>query len=380
MNLFLFFTYGVGPSLWRSSGIYEREVLLYKTLEQSSVATTFVIYENMSSLPFSSHFKQINLWPERPYTDLPLVRHIFNLLHSFYSLPSLISSARTADLLKTNQIPGSLIPVLVSLLTGVPLYVRAGYESYLFSKLTRRGPLVRLFSYLQSFLAYHCATSISITSESSADFIVSTFKVRRSKITVHPNYVDQSLFCPPDHEAPPSILSVGRDTLQKRHSILISATYDLPLPVTIIGKDITKRHHESSHPSNLQLLEPLSSRTLAAHYSSNRYFVICSSFEGHPKVLIEAMSSGAIILASPATGVTDNLHHLSNAYIIDPTPEAIIKAITLLESNPLLRKTIRTNSTLLAKSLFSFDSYLAREHDILHNAISRTRQVSVPSI
>ena len=366
----LFFTYGVGPGTWIRSGLYQREMKLYDEIQTFSIDTTFVFYEPNPTSATLIPYKYINLWPTYCSFLPSYLRSITYLLYTLCSLPKLLCLASQVDLLKTNQIPGSLVAVLVSLLSRKPLYVRAGYESYQFALFSLRNPVIKSFSFIQSLIAYHFAHSISITSESAANFIVNTFGVSRSKITVHPNYVDTSFFIAPQVEPPPSILSVGRNKPQKRHSILLEAATSISLPITIIGNSVKSSADISVIPSNLTLMEPVSPAVLAKTYSSNRYFVILSEYEGHPKVLIEAMCSGLIVIACNAPGVSDNLLHLHNSILIDPNPLALIQAVHLLESDPGLRSRLRKRSLELSHTLFSFDSYIDRELALCRHTVT----------
>ena len=107
MHIILFFTYKVGIRDWLESGIFKREVQLYKELVNKGYEITFVTYDKDS---------YSELLGESGIIHLPLFRDINEPKSKFmYFVKSLLVVYRShkifdnADIFKTNQLLGSIL-------------------------------------------------------------------------------------------------------------------------------------------------------------------------------------------------------------------------------------------------------------------------------
>ena len=126
MHIILFFTYKVGIRDWLESGIFKREVQLYKELVNKGYKVTFVTYDKDS---------YDELLRESGIIHLPLFRNINEPKSKFmYFIKSLLVVYRShkifgnADIFKTNQLLGSWIPIVAKLFYRKKLIIRTGYD------------------------------------------------------------------------------------------------------------------------------------------------------------------------------------------------------------------------------------------------------------
>ena len=134
-----FFTYKVGIRDWLESGIFKREVQLYKELVNKGYKITFVTYDKDS---------YSELLGESGIIHLPLFRNINEPKSKFmYFVKSLLVVYRShkifdnADIFKTNQLLGSWIPIVAKLFYRKKLIVRTGYDLLEFTLKNKKEPV-----------------------------------------------------------------------------------------------------------------------------------------------------------------------------------------------------------------------------------------------
>lgn len=94
---------------------------------------------------------------------------------------------------------------------------------------------------------------------------------------------------------------------------------------------------------------------MTALFQENDIVVLPSHREGCPKALLEAMACGKAIITTDVAGCRDLYDaEMENMMLIPPNnPEALIKAITFLCHNPLLRKKMGEKNRALAEKKYN---------------------------
>jgi len=72
--------------------------------------------------------------------------------------------------------------------------------------------------------------------------------------------------------------------------------------------------------------------------------ILCSTAEGQPYVLLEAMRAGCPIVAVAVPGITDMLEHGKSAILVQRDPHHIARAIRRLAGDEVLRKSLSTQA------------------------------------
>ncbi len=148
------------------------------------------------------------------------------------------------------------------------------------------------------------------------------------------------------------LVTVGRLVAHKRVDGILSILPRLPhANLTIIGSGPERSKLEALAQS-LEIenrvhftgqLPPATVRQVLEN--SADIFVLNSTYEGLPHVLLEAASYGVPIVATNVGGTGEVVQHKQNGLLIPPDdPEALLEALTVLYNNPALAKRLAQNA------------------------------------
>ena len=103
-----------------------------------------------------------------------------------------------------------------------------------------------------------------------------------------------------------------------------------------------------------EILEP---RNLHQYFDVS---VLCSSGEGFPNSLIEAMAAARPIVATPVGGVIDAVSDgVNGIFVKKNSPDEIAAALLRLESDPELRKKLGESGREIAREKFHQDTVIS---------------------
>ena len=368
---------------WNSAGLFSREVKPYLRLAESGIDVTFITYGDTSEHEFESRIPGIKILPIYEHIRKPRTKAV-RFLHSFYIAPQIIDAnieesnpligIEESVILKTNQMWGSWLAVAVKKRINKPLIVRCGYEKYS-SDCQRKAPWwMRFLSYLVSRSAYKNADAVVLSTSRDAEFVHKKFKIPKDKISVIPNTIDTELFSPAktNNVEKNRILYIGRLTKVKNLHIVIEA-----LSRTGIGFDIYGRGELKSeliklakeHKIDLKIHKPVPNEKLLEIYRKYPIFVLMSQFEGNSKVLLEAMSCGAAVIASSIPGNSAIIENRVNGILVEPDPCEVRKSIEELMENCELRKELASKARDTISSQFSIEQGISKELKLLKNIL-----------
>ena len=320
---------------WFKIGILNREVALYKKLIENNIKVTFLTYGDEKDLQFEHELGGIEILCNKFNLPNKLYKFLMPLLH--------FNSFLSCDIIKTNQMNGSLEALKIAKLFCKPLICRMGY---LFSdfQLRRKG---------EHSLSYKHAVAMESKTMSEAKINVVTTKIIKKKllaknnklhqesIRVIPNYVNETVFKPYENSKRDKIIDIlfiGRIVKQKNIESLLIAVSKLNLKTQIIGSGNLKKSLQSKYNNkNIIWNENIPSYSLPEIYNSCKVFVLPSYYEGHPKTLIEAMSCGCAVLGANTTGIAEIINHGQNGILCKPDSKDISSAIINLLQQPALR-------------------------------------------
>ncbi len=312
-------------------------------------------------IPYSKHFKKVYLFTygsDKHISKLPpniiLVTKPKFIPYKLYQflIPLLYSSTiKKIDVIRIFQAIGGL-PLLF---INKPFVVTYGYHYKQFAKIEKQPFKVMVISLIIKPILKK-ATKIIITTIENQKYITKLgFK---NKISFIPNGVNPAVFKPGKTQSSDNlILTVGRLTIQKNHQLLIKSVsqskHRSKIKLVIIGtgslkKDITKL--AVKYKVNLTIIKNLPHRKLASQYQKATIFCLTSSIEGHPKALLEAMSSGCACLTTDFTG---NLIQDGQTGVIVGNAEKLSKKLDALLINQELR--LKLGRAARQEILKSFD-------------------------
>ncbi len=296
MHVILLFTYGYSLKLWHESGALEREIIYYKRLSnEGNIKFTFVTFGEEDDLNYSNEFDVFPIYKHLKKRKSRILRY----LQSFY-IPFIIKkNIIDFDLIKQNQLIGSWISILLKILTGKPLFLRTGYDMYKFSIEDNKKWFVRFLYKKLTALSLRYSDLYSVSSSQDEYFLNKNF-TNKNKIIIRPNWVlsvEQSSI---ESRNKNSILNVGRLERQKNQIELIRALENTNFNLVIYGEGSLRNFLlEKSNELNVQtkINNIVQYHDLLEVYKQHKFFVLPSDFEGNPKVLLEAMAAGCIVIA-----------------------------------------------------------------------------------
>ena len=132
------------------------------------------------------------------------------------------------------------------------------------------------------------------------------------KLRFHPNYILETSNKPFEERYGNKILSVGRLEYQKNYLQLIKSLNNSNIVLDLVGEGSLKKSLESEANFNsvkVNFLGNLSHEELLGIYKNYKIFVSSSFFEGNPKAVLEAMSSGTLVVSYENNNIKFLLNH-----------------------------------------------------------------------
>jgi len=299
MNIILIFTYGVSLKQWDEDSLLDREILLYKKLiDKYGLNFTFITFGTEEDEFYNKLYNNIKI--------IPVYKHIKKSKYKLIDLVNVMLFSRKLKLLisnpsiiKTNQLTGSVLGVFLKWIFKVPLIVRTGYNLFDFSKYEKRRVAVRLLYFILTQVSLLFSDTYLVTSFVDKNSLERKFFTKKN-IKVFPNWVEKINQNTSAPRYSKGVLSVGRLEVQKNYSQLINLISNSDFKLTIIGKGSLENELKLMSKSlnvNLEIIEKIRFNEINSIYQKFKIFISSSSFEGNPKVVLEAMANGCLVIA-----------------------------------------------------------------------------------
>jgi glycosyltransferase involved in cell wall biosynthesis len=354
----VFFSYGVGVSTWKKQGMLSREISLYEALAGATFEKVYFFTYTKEDPVVVKKLSQQGIFVKQKKYALP------NFLYSIF-LPIIYKKEmRECAVYKTTQIFGSWSAVFAKWLYKKPLLVRAGFA--LSHNLRTQTWLAKMIAKTIEVFSLFCADAIVVTTESIKDFYTKYAK----KITVIPNFVDTDLFAPSPKFLSERInlLFVGRLSPEKNIGNLIFAIKDiLGVDLTLVGEGESRRDLEDlaqDAKAQIHFVGAVDHEQLPQYFAKADIFVLSSLFEGHPKVLVEAMAAGLPIVGTDVRGINTLIKNGKTGILTGTQSSDIRAAIEMLKDDPQLRASLGQNARQEAEREFSFHKIIEAEKNV----------------
>ena len=285
---------------------------------------------------------------------------------------------RECDIFRVMQAYGAIPAMIAKILYGKPYVATYGYRYFEHARTEGMGLRAYLFLW-RARLGARFANRVIVTTDEMASY-VSGF-VPTQKILSVPNGVDTSLFRPfkarPEHR-PQVVIHVGRLSLQKNLFMLIDALAlirETEVKLILVG-DGGLRTELETHA--LQKNISVEFRGVAPHQelpgilNNADVFVLSSLVEGHPKVLLEAMSCGLPCVGTNVQGIREVIRHGENGLLCELTKEDLANKVTLVLSNPTLAARLGRQARAFITENFELDRLVAMEIDAMKSIAKET--------
>ena len=366
MNVALFFTYDVSLSEWDRLKIIDREMKFYTdiTKDDSDISFTLVTYGNQDDLKYENKYKNIRIIPLYSLKKRPVNKYI-RLIDSLF-LPFRIKKyLNDVDILKTNQLLGSWVPIVLKRILNKPLIIRTGYDLFSFSLRQKKNLFKLLFYYLLTQLAIITSSVYLVSSREDMNFLKKYFYWNNNnKLQIRQNWIsaeENSNFL--DREKK-SILTVGRLEKQKNLYNLITKFKNTDFSLDIVGEGSLRDSlvlHSNQSKVETNFLGIIDHNKLLNLYQHYKYFILNSTYEGHPKALIEAMSRGCIVIVNKSSNVQEIISHNVNGILFDSKNENPIDIIRNLNKNNQIALKISNEASRFAFENYSIDKLISIE-------------------
>lgn len=292
------------------------------------------------------------------------------------------------QVLKAVHLTGAIPCLVARLLYRTPFVLSYGYRYDEFAALERKWN-VWLLSKLLTPMAIKFSSAVMVPTEELKNY-VRDFGAR--KVEVIPNGVDVDLFKPAlkgltlrtQGETFLKVLFVGRLEKQKNLMVLIEAISRVVkgpalgnqgralINLQFVGKGSLKNELVKLADKlgvNLEIIEPISNEKLPEVYQQADIFVLTSLSEGHPKVLLEAMSCGIPCLASAIPGITEIITHGRDGWLVEPTVMGIAKGLDHLIKNRKLRLRFGVEARKTVETRFDKRKLIEKECSLLRDVV-----------
>jgi glycosyltransferase involved in cell wall biosynthesis len=373
LRVSLFFTRGVSLQTWETGGMFEREIALYRRLQEHGVRVTFVTYGGKYDLELAKRLPGIRVicnhrnWDENRY-----IRWVTSSLPWFGRRPQII---------KSNQFSGAEIALTAARRIGSKFVVRGGnIPSFQLSH--QEGPEAQSTraALLIEKEVLPIADKIVVATSFMAQMLEERYAIPSSKIVIIPNYVMTDLFTPAlkNYPAPGKRLCfIGRLEKQKNLPALLGALIGLNVELDIVGNGSMRESLESFAAANnlrVNFLGNIPNLALPEVIRAADIYIQPSLYEGHPKTIIEAMSCGAAVIAGDSPGICDLISHRQNGFLCSTTPEGIRSAVLEVLSDSELRHRMGESARQYAVDNFSLDRIVEMELKLYQELISNNEE------
>lgn len=324
-KLALFFSYRVSLELWQARGMLARELKLYQELGKYFSKIYFVTY-GKDDYKLAEELKKYNIEILYNRFNFP------NFLYSIFCVFQYWHVLKQCDFYKSNQMSGSWSGVLAKCLFGKKLLIRMGFVLSQNAKSESR--IKFLLSRLVERIVLCFADKIIVATEENKEY----FKKYSEKIRIIPNYVDTNLFKPmPEFRNQTNkkiILFIGRLSPEKNLENLLQALVGIEnIKLQLIGSGVLekklKQESENLHVQ-VEFLGNIVHEKLPEYINSADIFVLPSLYEGNPKVLLEAMACGSLVLGADVRGINNVINEGVTGFLTVNTSVELNRKINFL--------------------------------------------------
>ena len=256
---------------------------------------------------------------------------------------------------------GCWVAMLTKFYTKTPLYIRTGYNLFEFSIRDKKGFTKKLFYYFLTQFALFYSNAYSVTSNSDKLFLEKYFITKN--IIVIPNWVVDVKKNEFNNRSVDKLLGVGRLESQKNFASIINVLSNTEIELDLVGEGSKKeslKKISNSLSTNVNFLGRLDYKELNQLYLNYRIFILPSLFEGNPKVVLEAMSKGALVIARKNKNISEIIDHNQNGVLYENDDE-VLQKINLYLNNESEWKRITSNAYKSIKMNNTIDATINKE-------------------
>jgi glycosyltransferase involved in cell wall biosynthesis len=365
--LAVFFTCGVSLETWSEAGILDRELALYERMRDFFPEIVFLTYGGEEDCRIAE---------ERGFRALPKRSRLDPFRYSFIAPWVHREDLRKAAVFKTNQFDGAWAAAEARILLRKPMVARAGYLLSLRAERENWSRKGQCWARNVEKWCCRCASRVVVTTDPMRSELEGRYRLPRRKMLVIPNFVDTGRFFPNGGEprVPGRVGFVGRLEREKNLDVLIRAVRRLEgVELCIVGEGSLRADLQelaTSSEARVRFLGVIPNHELPDFYRSCEVFVLSSSYEGHPKVILEAMACGCPVVGTNVDGIRDVIRDGDTGLLVPLSEEGIAGGIGTLLAGRDLASELGRKAREFAVREFSLDSVAAREIELYRELLN----------
>lgn len=361
-TLTLFFSRGASLALWDRTGNLDREAAIYLRLAEKGMKVGFVTYGGAEELQYAGRIPGVTILPNTLGLPTPVYERLIPALHAGWLWKT--------DVIKTNQTNGAQAALRAARLWRKPLIARFGYMwSEFAEKIHGEGSREAIQAFKTESKIFRAADRVVGATEAMRGDVARRVPAAADRTAVIPNYVDTELFKPDGAGKDEArLIFVGRLEKQKNAAALLEAMEPLDARLTIVGSGSLAgvlKERFGDLGGRVTWIKNVPHKKLPAMLNGASIFVLPSSFEGHPKALIEAMACGLAVVGADSPGIRELIRDGENGLLCGTDPQSIRGSIQRLLENPTLRETLGRRAREYAVGDFSLNRVAAMETELL---------------
>lgn len=387
-TLVLTFSWGMSLRGWRGMGTLSREWALYRALSSN--------YERIVLVTYGTHEEEQRIAAELPrHVGARPVEVVWNrdrLETAAWqaAVPELVGErleGTRSAVVKTNQMSGGQVAAAIAealrgrgIETG--LVARGGYLWSRFVAL-RHGSESReaLDAGAAEGLLCRAADVVVGTTGKMVEDLAWRYGVPMARCRTIPNYVmDSAPVRRVSDRERDTILCAGQLCERKGQDVLIRALAmiaergEKPPRLEVIGEGPSEQEFRAlatALNAPVDFLGPYEHGALLDRMSRCALFVQASSYEGHPKTILEAMATGAAVVVADAPGTSGVVEHGLTGIRVQRTPEAFAHVIEGLMEDPEWRDALGQRAAERTRAEFGLGAILPLECTAHREALAR---------
>lgn len=279
------------------------------------------------------------------------------------------ADVRSCRALRVFQITGVIPALQARARFGIPYVTTYGFWYGTLSRGGARGLAKRVVTRL----GLRCAAAVIVTTDALAAHV----RHATRRVELIPNGVATAVFRPPPghrlRACPRQILYVGRLSEEKNLSTVIAATAlvakRVPVRLVLVGGgplEARLRQEARAAAVDAEFRGVLDQRALPGVYAEADAFVLASFTEGHPKVLLEALSAGLPCVASDCDGNRSLVEDGATGLLFDPRrADELAECLGRVLTDDALAARLSTAGRALIVRQYDLGGTVAREIELV---------------
>ena len=327
MTILLVFTYGYSLDLWKKSGVLDREIGYYKLLSQKyNLRFIFLTYGDTNDYKIIEDYEFIEVISVYRFFKKKKNKFI-NILNLLFHSKNIFKHLPRFDLIKQNQLEGIFLSAMLKRLSKKQLFIKTGYDMYLFSKYQKKSFFKKFYYLLQTLIGFKTADFYSFSSKYEIEKMKNVLFYSKNKIVYIPNFIDFKNIKSNNIKLPiKKLIMIGRLEDQKNYEFVIKQLINTDYELNVYGTGSKESELKSlSRKLNVKVnfFSNINNKDLLKILSKYKIYINASKYEGNPKTLLEAMASKCLPIVSNIPNNNEVVIHDYNGLIFNSDNDLI---------------------------------------------------------